>query len=35
MFKSTVMTCNKGVRVQKYRKEKGSAWWDEEIKEMV
>ena len=27
--------CSKGVRVQKYMKKRGSAWWDEEIKEMV
>ena len=37
MFKSTVMTC--AARVCGYksigRKKRGSAWWDEEIKEMV
>ena len=37
MFKSTVMTC--AARVCGYksigRKKRGSAWWEEEIKEMV
>ena len=37
MFKSTVTACAARVGVYKSigRKKRGSAWWDEEIKEMV